>query len=743
MIGETISHYKILKKLGEGGMGVVYKAKDTKLDRTVALKFLPPELTKDPNAKERFIQEAKTASALQHNNVSTIHEIDETADGQIFISMDFYEGESLQEKIEKGSLDIEEAIDIGTQIAEGLHEAHEKGIVHRDIKSANIMITSKGQAKIMDFGLAKLRGQKKLTKEGTTVGTVAYMSPEQARGDEVDHRTDVWSLGVVLYEMLTGHMPFKGDYDQALIYSILNEDPKPPSFYRTEIPPYLEQILIKMLEKESKNRYQTMQEVLVELNKTGVDSSTSQECQKSIVVLPFKNMSPDKENEYFSDGLTEEIITDLSKIHALRVISRNSAMMLKGSRKSTKNIARELNVQYVLEGSVRKAGNNLRITAQLIDAKDDTHLWADKYSGTLDDVFVIQEKVSNEIVKGLQIKLSPEEKKEIGQHPIQDMRVMECWLRAKQEIHHYTKESLDRAVSMIEDGLEVVGDNALLYWGLGYINWFYVNLGIHLDTKYLNRAEEYVNRIFELDSNSFYGFQLQVLIAYKRGDFKKSIEYTKRALELEPTNPEALDHIIWMYADVGKTENSAKLIDRLLSVDPLTPHNHWAEGFTLMVSGHLEDSVKSFRKCYELESGNYVWRWAYASALYMNKEYDNADAIADLVEKEASNDLLSSLLLFTKYAIRRDSDKALRMVTDDHQAFSDWDELVAWALAQGYALINEKEKSLNFLGKAVNRGFINYPFFSRYDPFLENIRDEERFKKLMEKVKYEWEHFEI
>jgi serine/threonine protein kinase len=267
MIGKTVSHYKIIEKLGEGGMGIVYKAEDMKLKRIVALKFLPPELTRDPEAKERFIQEAQAASALEHSNIYNIHEIDETEDGQMFIVMACYDGETLKQKIKDKRLKIEDATDIAIQIGQGLAKAHEHNIVHRDIKPANVMITNDSVVKILDFGLAKLAGQIRLTKAGTTLGTAAYMSPEQARGEKVDHRTDIWSLGIVMYEMITGQLPFKGDYEQAVIYSILNDEPQPPKSLRSDLTMELEQIISKALAKKPTERYQQMNELVVDLKK--------------------------------------------------------------------------------------------------------------------------------------------------------------------------------------------------------------------------------------------------------------------------------------------------------------------------------------------------------------------------------------------------------------------------------------------------------------------------------------------
>jgi serine/threonine protein kinase len=404
MIGKTISHYKILEKLGGGGMGIVYKAEDTKLKRMVALKFLPPHVSLDNEAKERFMHEAQAASALDHNNICTIYEIGESEDGQMYMAMALYEGETLQDKIERGPLPLEEALNIATQIAEGLAKAHERDILHRDIKPANIMITSDGVAKILDFGLAKLSGRTKLTKEGTTLGTVAYMSPEQVRGEAVDKRTDIWALGVILYEMIAGKSPFEADYEQAIMYSIVNEEPHPPTALRTDMPMELEHVVKKCLQKNPVNRYQHSEELIVDLGRIKAQSGSgeknvsklakwkwrnwhliagaamivvillvlfsprsktpkegiletpkkesSPEWQNSIAVLPFKNISADKEQEYFCDGMTEQLITNLSSLPSVKVIANASVMHFKNSNETVQQIASELGVAHILEGSV-------------------------------------------------------------------------------------------------------------------------------------------------------------------------------------------------------------------------------------------------------------------------------------------------------------------------------------------------------------------------------------------------------
>jgi serine/threonine protein kinase len=427
MIGETVSHYKILEKLGEGGMGVVYKAQDLRLERVVALKFLPHSSA--PEGIARFEQEAKAISILNHSAIATIHDIDE-ADGRRFLVMEYLPGGTLKSRIKQYAADqrqlpIAEVIACGIQMAEGLASAHRAGIIHRDVKSDNAMLNPEGHVKLTDFGLAKLQNAGEITKVGSTVGTAAYMSPEQVRGEDVDSRSDLFSLGVVLYELTTTRLPFRGDHDAALAYSIVNEEPLAAQSLRPDTPEILWTIISRCLEKNPSRRYQSAEEVAGDLRKMDLNSGETlkpgvperrswrrlsiasavllvglvvayfainpspppESGKKSIAVLPFVNMSSDPDQEYFSDGLTEELLNVLAKNPGLRVTSRTSSFSFKGTNTDLKTIAAKLQVQHILEGSVRRSGNALRITAQLIEVETDAHLWSETYDGTMDNVF--------------------------------------------------------------------------------------------------------------------------------------------------------------------------------------------------------------------------------------------------------------------------------------------------------------------------------------------------------------------
>ncbi|MCK4754541.1 MAG: protein kinase, partial [Calditrichia bacterium] len=473
LTGSTISHYRILDKLGEGGMGMVYKAEDLKLKRIVAIKFLPPSLTRDKEARMRFSQEAQSASALDHPNICTIFEIDQTEDAQIFMVMAYYDGQTLDKEIKSDQIPLKESLDISIKIAEGLAKAHKHGIVHRDIKPANIMVTEEGEVKILDFGLAKLAGQANLTKEHTSLGTVNYMSPEQARGDLVDDRTDIWSLGVLLYESITGQFPFSGEYEQAVIYSIINQEPEPLNKFRKGVSAGIEQIIRKALAKNPADRYQTVLNMLEDLQKArkSVEEGTEIEIpglkksisasskkifagvvgmivlifllyklwfgitdsveQKSITVLPFENLNQDNQNAYISDGITEDITVQLSKISGLRVIAYRSSKSYRNSDKDLSQIGEELQVDNILIGKIRQEDDLIRITAQLINADAGEQLWAETYDRNLDAIFNIQSEVAKKIASALQVVLSNAETERIDKKYTENLTAYDYYLRGR------------------------------------------------------------------------------------------------------------------------------------------------------------------------------------------------------------------------------------------------------------------------------------------------------------------------
>jgi serine/threonine-protein kinase len=612
MIRKTISHYKILKKLGEGGMGVVYKAQDTKLDRIVALKFLPGHLLCDEDAKKRFVHEARAASALNHTNITTIYEIDE-AEGECFISMEYVEGKSLKELIKKKQTrkwDMPKIMDVGIQMVEGLSKAHQKGIVHRDIKSDNIMLTSEGIIKIMDFGLAKLKGVSKITKAGTTQGTVSYMSPEQTRGEDVDHRTDIWSLGVILYEMLAGQLPFKGDYEQAVVYSILNEEPKPITDLLADLPGELEQIVNTALSKSPYSRYQKAEDIVIDLREltnkleSAKKEPSAKEFQPSIAVLPFTNLSADPEQEYFCDGMAEEIISALTHIDGLRVVARTSAFAFKDKHEDIRDIGRKLNVETLLEGSVRKAGSRLRITAQLVNVSDGYHLWSERYDREMEDVFAIQDEISLAIVDKLKVKLLGDEKEKLVKRHTDNQEAYNLYLKGRYFWNRRTEEDLEKSIECFKQAIEKDPDYALAYTGL---------------------ADSYI----ALPTYSFSFFP-------PKEAFPKAKGAALRALEIDDTLGEAYASLALIKLDYDwDWAGAEKQFKQAIELNPgyATAH-HWYAIYLLYMA-RFDEAIREIKTAQELDPLSLVINRVVGRVFYFARQYDQAiDALLKTIEME-------------------------------------------------------------------------------------------------------------
>ena len=484
MIGQTVSHYRITAKLGSGGMGVVYEAEDTTLGRHVALKFLPAELAKDAGSLERFQREARAASALNHPGICTVHAI-EQHEGQHFIAMELLEGETLGERVRRGVLELGPLLELGVQIADALESAHAKGIVHRDLKPANIFVTPRGQAKVLDFGLAKIERPRsgpggehseaptavqpnELTSAGTTLGTVSYMSPEQARGQLTDARSDLFSLGTVLYQAATGTLPFAGETSAVVFDAILNREPAPLAQVNPTLPAELNRILGKALEKDRGLRYQTATDLKTDLLrlKRDVESGgrraaelqdsrggTAKAAEKSVAVIYFENLSGVKEDEYLRDGVTEDIITELSKIKGLRIFSRSTVLSFRDKQVAPAQVGQQLGAAYLLTGSLRRAGARLRINAELVDTKTDFPLWSERYDREMKDVFEVQDEIARKIAEALRVTLSPQEQAALAARPTDNLQAYDLYLRGKSYARRVTRQDVEFALQMFESAV--------------------------------------------------------------------------------------------------------------------------------------------------------------------------------------------------------------------------------------------------------------------------------------------------
>ncbi|MFH1844254.1 MAG: protein kinase [bacterium] len=615
MIGETVSHYRILARLGAGGMGVVYKAEDTRLRRPVALKFLPPELTRDPEAKARFLHEAQAAATLDHPNICNIHEIDETSDGQMFIVMACYDGETLQDRIARGPLPVVEAMDISQQAARGVRQAHAQGIVHRDLKPANIFLTAEGQVKVVDFGLAKLGGQTRMTRAGTTLGTVAYMSPEQARGEDAAPQSDIWSLGIVLHEMLTGRTPFAAENAQAALYRIQSEEPQPLTAIRPELSAGLERIVARALAKDNTARYQTMDELLADLDsvrqtltaRAAAVPGGRQQPTPSVAVLPFVNMSADPENEFFGDGLAEELINALSRIEGLDVAARTSTFRFRGRDVDIREIGRQLQVGAVVEGSVRKAGQQVRVTAQLIDVGTGYHVWSERFDRQLADIFAIQDEITLAIVEQLQARLLPREAAPHVRRYTDNLDAYELFLKGRYYWNMLSPEGYARSFEYFQQAIALDPRYAPAYAWLGIHYQSQAFWGETPPAPVFEKSKQMVKKALEIDDTFPVAHACRACNTWIADrDFQRAEREFIYTLELDPTLAlHQLNYSMFLLLSLRRAEEAVVEAEKAIKLDPLSGVvQAWANS-VLAGAGQHEQAIQRLEQAQQLAPDYY------------------------------------------------------------------------------------------------------------------------------------------
>jgi len=646
--------YEIVEEIGQGGMGIVYKAEDIKLKRCVALKFLPPHLADWAELKERFLIEAQAAAALSHPNICVIHEIGES-DERPYIAMEYVEGETLRDKIKRGPIKPDEALTITGQVAAGLAEAHRKGIIHRDIKSANIMVTEKGQAKVMDFGLAKLRGGSSLTRSQTTLGTVAYMSPEQARGAALDPRTDIWSLGVVLFEMLAGELPFRGDHDQAVIYAIIHEEPPPLKKLRPDVGDDLEQIVGQTLAKKPADRYQTMEEfgedveavaeglkpvrakarpaasrifgirkvyfyvampallaLVLGLNIGGLRNRLIGRAPARAVklaVLPFTNLTNDPQQEFLSDGLTQQINAQLGGLNPqiLSVIGNTSVVRYKKTNTPIDQIGRELRVDYVLEGGAQREGSRVRITAELIKVRDQTQLWAESFDRESSSILTLQSEVAQKVAGALAVKLLPAEQARLAKSRVLNPEAYEAYIKGSQYWIKMTPGDLDTGEKYFELALQKDPNYAAAYTGIAWV-WACRNqMMISPSSEAVPKAKAAALKAVEIDdtlAESHYA--LAAVYTWHDWDLPAAGSEWKRAVELNPNYPDGLAMYSHYLMIVGRPEEAMAMIQRALDLDPfnVTIHSFYVQD--LVFARRFDEAIVEARKTLQMQPDNGV-----------------------------------------------------------------------------------------------------------------------------------------